>query len=256
VGLNSSFRLRKKLSAVEIANDSSIRWHQKFQIGETGVITPGVNDLEYLFDMAQIPKDLRGASVLDIGTTNGGSAFLSEQRGAKRIIAVDICGPETFGFDKISYHLNSNVKFVQSSVYELPTRLKKEKFDIVFFWGVLYHLRHPLLSFDILNQITQNFLTIETVVSSSEDTSADFFRNDELSNDGSNWWAPSEKCLLQFCESSGFSAKVMNRWDARVSDRILVNAQKKNMIPEYLTLGYEREIEGVRFSSRLPTRQA
>lgn len=254
---NSLYRIRNnRLSATELIQDKSIRWHQKFHIGDSGVIAPGVNDIEHLFALAQIPNDLQGASVLDVGTTNGGSAFLAESRGAKNVVAVDICGPELFGFDKIHHHLNSNVKFLKTSVYELPTRLKNQKFDLVFFWGVLYHLRHPLLSFDILNQVTRNLLTIETVVSKAENSSAEFFRKDELSNDGSNWWAPSEKCLLEFCESSGFSANTVSRWDASVSDRILVNAIKRVSMPEYLMLGYEREIISVKFSKRCPSRLA
>ncbi len=239
-----------------VINDTSIRWHQRFELNGSGNFTPGFNSIEHLFELAQIPNDLAGASVLDIGTTNGGSAFLSEQRGASRVVAVDICDPDVFGFDKISSFLNSKVTFLKSSVYELPERLNYEKFDLVFFWGVLYHLRHPLLGIDALNQISGDLLTIETVISSADDSSANFFRKDELSNDGSNWWAPSEQCLLDFCESAGFTAETMSRWDASVSERILVNAQIRNVPPEYLSLSYEREISSVDFSPRFPNRIA
>jgi hypothetical protein len=99
-------------------------------------------------------------------------------------------------------------------------------------------------------------LTIETVISSSEDSSAIFYRKDELSNDGSNWWAPSEQCLLDFCESAGFSAKTMSRWDASVCERILVNARVRELAPEYLSLSYEREIKSINFSTRYPDRIA
>jgi tRNA (mo5U34)-methyltransferase len=244
------------MSTQLLLEDKSIRWHQKFELGSTGVFTPGFNSIEHLFELAGIPKDLTGSSVLDIGTTNGGSAFLCEQRGARHIIAVDICDPDVFGFDKISKYLNSNVEFIKSSVYELPERLNFEKFDLVFFWGVLYHLRHPLLAMDALNQITGEMLTIETVISSSADSSASFFRKDQLSNDGSNWWAPSETCLLEFCQSAGFNPVTVSRWDAGVSERILVNAKATHEPPEYLSLSYEREISGVKFSSRNPTRLA
>lgn len=239
-----------------LLTDDSIRWHQRFLLDPAGIYTPGFNSIEHLFDIADIPTDLTGATVLDIGTTNGGSAFLSERRGASRVVAVDICGPEVFGFDKISKSLDSKVIFLKSSVYELPEKLNYEKFDVVFFWGVLYHLRHPLLGLDAINQISADMLTIETVISSSGDSSASFYRKDELSNDGSNWWAPSEQCLLDFCESAGFSAKTMSRWDASVSERILVNARVRESAPEYLSLSYEREIKSVNFSTRYPDRIA
>lgn len=225
-------------------------------LDSSGIYTPGFNSIEHLFDLAGIPTNLSGATVLDIGTTNGGSAFLSERRGASRVVAVDICGPEVFGFDKISQYLDSRVTFLESSVYELPEKLNYEKFDLVFFWGVLYHLRHPLLGLDAINQICADMLTIETVISSAEDSSARFYRKDELSSDGSNWWAPSERCLLDFCESAGFSAKTKSRWDASVSERILINAHVRESAPEYLSLSYEREIKGVKFSTRFPDRIA
>ncbi len=244
------------MNADNLINDTSIRWHQRFELKNSGIFTPGFNIIEHLFQLAQIPDDLTGASVLDIGTTNGGSAFLSEESGASRVIAVDICDPDIFGFDKISSFLNSEVIFLKSSVYELPERLNYEKFDLVFFWGVLYHLRHPLLGIDALNQICSDLLTIETVISSASDCSAEFFRKDELSNDGSNWWAPSEQCLLDFCESAGFEAMTMSRWDAGVSERILVNARIRAVPPEYLSLSYEREISSVQFSSKSPDRIA
>jgi len=244
------------LNIQRLLNDDSIRWHQRFLLDPAGIYAPGFNNIEHLFDLAEIPTDLTGATVLDIGTTNGGSAFISERRGASRVVAVDICGPEVFGFDKISEFLDSRVTFLKSSVYELPEKLNHEKFDLVFFWGVLYHLRHPLLGLDAINQISADMLTIETVISSSRDSSASFFRKDELSNDGSNWWAPSEQCLLDFCESAGFSAKTVSRWGASVSERILVNARILQSAPEYLSLSYEREIKSVNFSTRHPDRIA
>ena len=72
-------------------------WHQQFALAP-GVQTPGVNPIEALLEMSGFPDDLRGKSVLDIGTTNGAVAFEAERRGAERVIAVDIYDPDRFGF--------------------------------------------------------------------------------------------------------------------------------------------------------------
>ena len=64
-------------------------WHQRFEIAE-GVYAPGASDISWLMAKAAVPERLDGATVLDIGTTNGGTAFECERRGASRVVAVDI----------------------------------------------------------------------------------------------------------------------------------------------------------------------
>jgi tRNA (mo5U34)-methyltransferase len=240
------------MSINEIYEDPRIRWHQRFEID--GVTSPGYHDMDNLIQIAQLPTDLSGLTIIDVGTTNGATAFECERRGAEKVVAVDLCEPSVFGFDKLSKYLGSQVEFLQASVYELPARLNGRSFDYCIFWGVLYHLRHPLLGLDALNQITNQFLSIETVISSAADTSASFFRSTELSNDGSNWWAPSETCLAEMLRSSGFDPTLMQRWDAAISERALMNCSKVGDIPEYLAEGYDSEIFSVEFSKRRANR--
>jgi tRNA (mo5U34)-methyltransferase len=118
-------------------------WFQRFELGG-GVYTPGTNDLEWVFATAGVPDDLSGKSALDIGTSNGGAAFELERRGAQRVVAVDIFPPSWFGFDALKDFLGSRVEFVEATAYELPS-LIGETFDVIIFWGVLYHLRHRRL---------------------------------------------------------------------------------------------------------------
>ena len=117
-------------------------WHQRFELAP-GVFTPGPSNTMALFDLGDL-TDFAGKTVLDVGTSNGAAAFMAEQRGARRVVAVDIYPPGWFGFDKIKAFLGSAVEYAQGSVYRL-TDIVDGPFDIVLFWGVLYHLRHPLL---------------------------------------------------------------------------------------------------------------
>jgi tRNA (mo5U34)-methyltransferase len=236
----------------DIFLDPSIRWHQRFDVD--GVTSPGYHDMNVLMSSAQMPDNLSGVTVIDIGTTNGATAFECERRGAKEVVAVDLCGPDIFGFEKLARHLGSQVEFLQASVYELPGKLQGKTFDYCIFWGVLYHLRHPLLGLDALAQITNQSLTVETVISSADDVSATFFRGTELSNDGSNWWAPSENCLAEMLRSSGFEPTLMKRWDAVISERAIMNCTKVGNLPEYLAEGYDSEILSVEFSNRRSNR--
>jgi hypothetical protein len=53
---------------------SGFVWHQRFELAP-GVWTPGVSSVPWLASAAGLPADLSGATVLDVGTTNAGTAF-------------------------------------------------------------------------------------------------------------------------------------------------------------------------------------
>ena len=54
-----------------------------------------------LWRRGNLPDDLTGATVLDVGTTNGGFAFEAERRGAVRVVAVDIVDADLFEFNAL-----------------------------------------------------------------------------------------------------------------------------------------------------------
>src|SRR3954451_16198119 len=72
--------------ARQLATRTDFVWHQRWPLTDS-VDTPGTNDIEWLMNRAGVPARLDVLSVLDIGTTNGGAAFLAERRGASRIVA-------------------------------------------------------------------------------------------------------------------------------------------------------------------------
>ena len=170
-----------------------------------------------------------GASVLDIGTTNGGAAFECERRGARRVVAVDIADENWFGFAALKRALGSSVEHVQGSIYELP-ELLGEQFDVVLFWGVLYHLRHPLLALDNVRRLACGTVSIETAVSDHELGDhrdlplARFFRTDELAGDSSNWFAPNVAALTDWCRSCGLPPRNVESWPEPLAARAMVIA--------------------------------
>jgi hypothetical protein len=106
--------------------------------------------------------------------------------------------------------LDSKMEYVRASVYELGDRFR-ERFDLVIFWGVLYHLRHPLLALDNFRTVTAGEASVETVVRRRASTTRAFalavrcYRRDELSTDPSNWFAPTVAALEDWCISAGFA---------------------------------------------------
>jgi SAM-dependent methyltransferase len=222
-----------------------ILWHQRFELG-SGVFTPGVSDVEELLARAGVPDDLSGASVLDIGTTNGGTAFMLERRGASRVVATDIYDGDRFGFNAISAALGSCAEFRKLSVYELSRQLQ-ETFDVVIFWGVLYHLRHPLLALDNVSAVTAGHAYIETAVCDYETGAcgelplARYYRQDELAGDG-NWFAPNTSALMDWCRSCGLEPERLTAWPEDEPNRALLSARAVDGPPEYQAISYERPL--------------
>ncbi|MEA2201815.1 MAG: tRNA (mo5U34)-methyltransferase [Solirubrobacteraceae bacterium] len=229
-----------------LAARTDFLWHQRFELAP-GIFSPGTNDVDWLLHTAGVPADLTGASVLDIGTTNGGAAFAMERRGAEKVVATDIVDPMHFGFDAIRSALGSRVAFRQLSVYELSRSIHGQ-FDYVVFWGVLYHLRHPLLALDNVRAVTAQTAYVETAVCDAElgaqpDTPlARFYRLDELGTDSSNWFAPNVRALVDWCRSCGLEPTAVNSWPQEAASRAMLTTTAVSGPPEYQTVSYERPL--------------
>ena len=100
---------------------------------------------------AALPADLSGKSVLDIGCNAGFYAMEMKRRGAARVVAIDSderyldqarLVAETLG--------HGDVEFAKLDVYDVAKL--GERFDLVIFMGVLYHLRHSLLALDLIRE--------------------------------------------------------------------------------------------------------
>src|SRR5690606_34129691 len=57
--------------------------------------------------------------------------------------------------------LNDRVRFEQMQVYELARM--NETFDLVWFMGVLYHLRYPLLGLDLVAAKVRRLLVFQSM---------------------------------------------------------------------------------------------
>jgi tRNA (mo5U34)-methyltransferase len=233
--------------AAAFVRDATFVWHQRFELAP-GVSTPGSNDIGWLVQVAGLPDDLSGKTVLDIGTTNGGAAFALERRNPARVVAVDIFPPDWFGVTQLTELLESKVEYVRTSVYELSERFP-EPFDVVLFWGVLYHLRHPLLALDNLRAVTGGQALLETAVCDSELKRRDrdrslvrYYRGDELSNDPSNWFSPTTRALEDWCASGGFGVERVGAWPAKAPARAMLRLTPEEGPAEYERISYERPL--------------
>ena len=188
---------------------SAFRFFQKFELAP-GVITNGQNPVEIYTPHFDLPMDLRGKRCLDIGCNDGYFSFWAEQRGAQ-VLAIDILPRRAFFFAREV--LESRVEFRQMSVYDIhPSEIGH--FDIVFFLGVYYHLKNPILALEHIAGLTRERLIVESEITPAPPYSANsqtagegisrFYEGDELAADPSNWWVPNVPCLLQTIRAAGF----------------------------------------------------
>jgi tRNA (mo5U34)-methyltransferase len=170
-----------------------------------------------------IPNDLSGCSVLDIGCNAGFYSIEMKRRGAARVLGVDLDVDYLKQAKFAARILDVEIEFKQCSVYDIADL--KERFDYVFFMGVFYHLRHPLLALDLISEhVVKSKFVFQSMVRGSGKVlnlkdNYDFseinifdepgfpkmhFIEDKYSGDETNWWIPNGPCIEAMLRSSGF----------------------------------------------------
>jgi tRNA (mo5U34)-methyltransferase len=170
-----------------------------------------------------VPADLNGWTVLDIGCNAGYYALEMKRRGASRVLGVDTdehyLRQARFAADASDLE----VEFEHLSVWDVGAL--QEKFDLVIFMGVLYHLRHPLLALDLIHEhVARNMLLFQSMQRGSREVAVigdDYdihcvspfdepgypkmhFVENRYAHDETNWWIPNRACVEAMLRSSGF----------------------------------------------------
>src|SRR3954471_3924007 len=113
---------------------------------------------------AYVPRDLTGCTAPDMGCNAGFYSFELARRGARvRALDIDRRYLDQAAWAAARYGLQDRIDFVEGSVYSLAR--SRERYDIVWFFGVLYHLRHPLLALDMLRNVVRGQLFLQTLTS-------------------------------------------------------------------------------------------
>lgn len=225
-------------------------WYHRIELPD-GNITPGWAPIEP--EKYAIPDDMTGLRVLDIGSWDGYWTWEALKRGASEVVAIDNfsdelglkdqpkrTGWETFDLcreafeftistdtEDVWYRTNKSdgtyqhVKRVEMSVYEIPTL---GKFDVVFFFGTIYHLKHPLLALERISEVCTGEIYIESAILddyspyrnqvgrgyNNNDVVMEYYPGPQYGNNESNWWVPTLQCLGSMVASLGF--KNLKAW--------------------------------------------
>ena len=169
-----------------------------------------------------LPADLRGRSVLDIGCNAGFYSLALARRGAS-VVGIDQ-DPRYLAQARFAAEVEGlSISFRELSVYDVAAL--GQRFDIVLFLGVFYHLRHPLLALDLISehvagdmllfQSLQRGAHVEMAVAEDYDfhEAAMFddprwpklhFVERRYSGDPTNWWFPNGAASAAMLRSAGF----------------------------------------------------
>ncbi|QYF87836.1 TIGR04290 family methyltransferase [Brevundimonas sp. PAMC22021] len=170
-----------------------------------------------------LPADMTGKSVLDIGCNAGFYSLEMKRRGAARVLGVDFDDRYLDQARLAAEVEGADIEFRKLSVYDLAAL--GERFDLVIFMGVLYHLRHPLLALDLIfEHVADDLLLFQSMQRGSKaayPVQADYDFNEtqhfdepgypkmhfiehEYAHDWTNWWTPNAACSAAMLRSSGF----------------------------------------------------
>jgi tRNA (mo5U34)-methyltransferase len=171
-----------------------------------------------------VPEDLKGRSVLDIGCNAGFYSLEMKKRNAGRVVAIDTDPHYLRQAEFAADHAGVEIEFRLMSVYDVAKL--GQRFDLVIFMGVLYHLRHPMLALDLLYEhvvgdtmlfqcLQRGGVTIPTLQHDYEfsewrifeqpDYPKLFFVEERFSNDPTNWFIPNKAGIEAMLRSSGFA---------------------------------------------------
>ena len=173
-----------------------------------------------------VPEDLSGWRVLDVGCNAGFYTFELAKRGAT-VLGIDVepVYLRQAQWAARQFGLAAQVEFREMQVYDLATAA--ETFDLVWFMGVFYHLRYPLLALDLLAERTRRLMMFQTLTMPGDSVypaKDDYpitertplletgwpkmaFIEHRFAGDDTNWWVPNHAGVEALLRSSGLRVK-------------------------------------------------
>ena len=135
------------------ARIAQYKWYHCIELAP-GIRTPGGESFNRSCDFIQTQTadiDFHGRSVLDVGARDGLHSVRAAQRGAESVVAID--NDRSAGACELVFPLLApKVEYRHQNLFALQER---DHFDIVQFFGVLYHLRFPFQGLHKMAQVAK-----------------------------------------------------------------------------------------------------
>jgi len=121
--LEQARRFTERAEQLGLAHADRYYWYHTIDLGD-GLITPGMYDYRQTISSFQFPEDMRGMTVLDVGSATGFFAFEFERRGA-RVVSVEL--PSLRDLDRFpGQDVEGSLRKIERMIF--PDTLDQEKF--------------------------------------------------------------------------------------------------------------------------------
>jgi tRNA (mo5U34)-methyltransferase len=221
-------------------------WYQRIELAPGLFTLPQLayHELVWQRVLPALPADLRGASVLDVGCNAGYFAIEAKRRGAGRVVGIESVGEFLRQAELCRDVLGLDIEYVPMDAHAI--RDLRERFDLVVFTGILYHLKDPLHVIEAVGECCGDAVIVESEVLADDPRTCvyvrqgphgqtpvtpvqtgimKFLERDDLNGDPSNWWVPDVECVRGMLRTAGFSA--FSRPVMLQETRVLLAATKR-----------------------------
>lgn len=155
-------------------------------------------------------EDFAGKDVLDVGCWTGGTALLLAALGAN-VVAIEEVQKyaETARYLARSFGVQDRLRVESESLYDCNSDEFHERFDVVHFPGVVYHLSDPVLGLRILYNSLRigGTILVESAGINVPEPYCRFWGNRPVQGDDKSGWAwfqPSASALERMMKEAGF----------------------------------------------------
>ena len=125
------------------------------------ISTPGTSRLfddQRIHWAEEVLGGFKGTNVLELGPLEGHHSYMLQKAGAKKVTAIEansraflkcLCVKEILKLDSVRFHLGDCVKYL---------KMNKQKYDVVFANGILYHMQNPIELLELLGNTTDKIV--------------------------------------------------------------------------------------------------
>jgi len=165
---NSYYCLKKSFPKL---NNSNVAFFDNYpSFYETSKTSPFPNRLNHRYSVLieKNKKIIENSSILDLGSHDGRWSFAALKNGAKSIYGIE-------GRDELVQNSESNMKkyaissenyrFVCGDIFQKIRVLETKSFDIVFCFGLFYHVIEHMTLLSEIKRISRKYLILDTSIS-------------------------------------------------------------------------------------------